>query len=59
MKHLLENKTCKTLCGNGYFHVLDYASSPFRLKIKDALHINWLKPDLNKQKEHARITISV
>ena len=59
MKHLLENKTCKTLCGDGCFHVLDYASSPFRLKIKEALHINWLKPDLNKQKEHARITILV
>ena len=33
-----------------------YASSPFRLKIKEALHINWLKPDLNKQKEHVRGT---
>ena len=47
------------VCGEGCFHVIDYASSPFRLKIKEALHINWLKPGLNKQKEHANITISV
>ena len=59
MKHLLENKTCKNLCDKGCFQVIDYASFPFRLKVKEALHINWLKPDLNKQKEHMSVTISV
>ena len=59
MKHLLENKTCKNLCDEGCFRVIDYASSPFRLKVKEVLHINWLMPDLNKQKEYVRITISV
>ena len=59
MKHLLENKTCKILCDEGWFQAIDYASSPFRLKVMEALHINWLKPDLNKQKEHVSITISV
>ena len=59
MKHLLENKTYKSLCDKGCFQVIDYASSPFRLKVKEALHINWLKPNLNKQKEHVRNTISV
>ena len=58
-KHLLENKTRKSLCDEGCFQVIDYASTPLRLKVKKALHINWLKPDLNKQKEHVRITISV
>ena len=43
-----ENKGC--------FQAVDYASSPFRLKVKEALHINYLKPDLNKQKEHVSIT---
>ena len=56
MKHLLENKTCKSLCEEGCFQVIDYASSPLRLKVKEALHINCLKPDLNKQKEHVRGT---
>ena len=59
MKHLLENKTCKSVCDKGCFQVIDYASTPFRLKVKGTLHINWLKPDLNKQKEHVSITISV
>ena len=59
MKHLLENKTCKSLCDKSCFQVIDYASSPFRWKVKEALHINWLKFDLNKQKEHVSITISV
>lgn len=46
----MQNKTCKNLCDESCFQVIDYASSPFRLKIKEALHINWLKPNLNKQK---------
>ena len=33
MKHLLENKTSKNLCDQSYFEVIDYASSPFRLKV--------------------------
>ena len=59
MKHLLENKTCKSLCDKGCFQVIDYPSSPFRLKVKEALRINWLNPDLNKQKEHVNVTISL
>ena len=59
MKHLLKNKCCNSLCDEGCFQVIDYASSPLRLKVKEALHINLLKPDLNKQKEHVNITISV
>ena len=58
MKHLLENKTCKSLCEEGCFQVIDYAPSPFRLKTKEVLHINWLKPDLNKEREQVNITIS-
>ena len=59
MKHLMENKTCKNLCDESCFQVTDYASSSFRLKVKEALDINWLNPDLNKQKEHVSITTSV
>ena len=59
MKHLLQNKSCKNLHDESCFQVINYASSPFRLKVKEALHINWLKPDLNKQKEDVNITISV
>ena len=59
MKHLLENKTCMDLCDESCFQVIDFASSPFRLKVKEALDSDWLKPDLNEQKEHINITISV
>ena len=40
MKHLLENKTCKSLYDEGCFQVTDYASSPFRLKAKEVFHID-------------------
>ena len=30
-----------------------------RLQIKEAMHINWKKPELNKQVKHVGITISI
>ena len=53
-KHLLENEACKNLCDESCLQIVDYASSRFTLKVKEALHINWQKPDLNKQKEHVK-----
>ena len=41
------------------FEVIDRASSYFRLQIKEAMHINWKKPELNKQVKHVGITISI
>ena len=58
-KHLLENSACKNECDENCFAMIDSASSSFRLKLKEALHITWLKPNLNIQKEHVSITISV
>ena len=58
-KHLLENSACKNICDQTCFAVIDAASSSFRSKLKEALHITWLKPNSNKQKEHLSITISV
>ena len=48
MKHLLKNKICKNLSDESSFHVIDYTSTPFKLKVKEVLRINWLKPDLNE-----------
>ena len=45
MKHLLENKTCKNLCDKGCFQVIDYASSPFRLKVQEALDMTEARPE--------------
>ena len=58
-KHLLENSACKNVCDENCFAIINSASSSSRLKLKEALFITWLKPNLNKQKEHVSITISV
>ena len=34
------------------FKIIDKANSKFDLKIKEALHINWRKPNLNAQQNH-------
>ena len=38
---------------------MDCASSYFRLQIKEAMYINWKKPEINKQVKHIGIAISI
>ena len=40
------------------FKKIDKANSKFDLKIKDPLHINWRKPNLNAQQNHLALTLS-
>ena len=58
-KHLHSTATCldsyNTLC----FKLIYKASSKFDLKIKEALHINWRKPNLNAQQNHLALTLSL
>ena len=58
-QHLKDNPSCRDVCDTSCFKIVDHASSSFRLKLKEALHIQWLKPVLNKQQKHVSITISV
>ena len=58
-KHQLENSACKNVCDENCFAIIDSASSSFRLKLKEVPHITWSSPNLNKQKEHISINISV
>ena len=51
-KHAL---THNSLC----FKIIDKANSKFDLKIKEALHINWRKPNLNAQQNHLALTLSL
>ena len=37
--------------------IIDKANSKFNLKTKEALHINWRKPNLNAQQNHLALTI--
>ena len=41
------------------FKIIDKANSNFDLKIKDALHINLRKPNLNGQQNHLALTLSL
>ena len=58
-KHLNSTTTCFDSYNSPYFKIIDKANSKFNLKIKEALHINWRKPNLNAQQNHLALTLSV
>ena len=37
-------------CKMSQFTILDYASTQYELALKEGIHIKWIKPILNKQK---------
>ena len=41
------------------FQIIDSGSSKFRLKLKEAMHINWTKPSLNRKLKHLSISFNV
>ena len=41
------------------FEVIDSDTSPFRLKIKEAIHTDWVKPNINKQQKLLKMGILV
>ena len=57
--HLVNNETCKALSTENCFEIIDSASTPFKLKLKEAMHIIWKKPSLNKRQKHVSISITV
>ena len=53
-------ETCrhfKTRIKFSLFQNIDKANSKFDLKIKEALHFNWRKPNLNVQQNHLALTL--
>ena len=58
-KHLHSTTTCFDSYNSLCFKIIDKANSKFDLKIKEALHINWRKPDLNAQQNHLALTLSL
>ena len=50
-QYLSSNQNCFNCCTDDCFSILDYASSKYQLKIKEALYIKRLDPILNKQKK--------
>ena len=51
-KHLYSSETCFRSYNSLCFKIFDKANPKFDFKIKEALHINWRKPNLNAQQNH-------
>ena len=58
-KHLKSSTECKNTCTEACFSILDFAPSPYSLKLKEALHISLLKPALNKQVFNFGVTFTL
>ena len=58
-KYLRSNITCFDSYNSFSFKIIDKANSKFDLKIKEALHIDWRKPNLNAQQNHLALTLSL
>ena len=58
-KHLHSTATCFDSYNYLCFKIIDKANTKFDLKIKEALHINWRKPNLNAQQNHLALTLSL
>ena len=58
-KHLNSITTCFDSYNSHSFKIIDKANSKFDLKIKEALHINRRKPNLNAEQNHLALTLSL
>ena len=56
-KHLKDSESCRNLCSEACFSILDSAPTVFQLKIKEALRIEWERPSLNKQLKHLNLSL--
>ena len=61
--HIFKQLHSTTTCFDSHnplcFKIIDKANSKFDLKIKEALHINWRKPNLNAQQNYLALTLSL
>ena len=56
---LIKNKACKMKYSKDCFKIIDSARTKFSLKLKEAIHINWESPELNRQLTHLNLSIVV
>ena len=57
-KHINAKQCCKK-SDKKSFKIIDRANTDYELAIKEGMHINWLKPDLNTQKHHMILKLLV
>ena len=55
--NISQSSECKNLCSFNKFFILDSVLTNLQLKIKEALHIDWERPALNKQLKHVSLTL--
>ena len=58
-KYLHATATCLDSYDPLCFKITDKANSKFDLKLKEALHIDWRKPNLNAKQNHLAPTLSL
>ena len=56
--HLQNSDECRRLSSQSCFSILATATNRFQLKLKEAAHIRWTNPSLNRQLKHAELTLS-
>ena len=57
--HLQDNPQCQEKVNFLCFEIIDRPYYYFRLQIRQTMHINWKKTNLDKQVKHVGITISI
>ena len=58
-KHLQSTATCFYSYNPLCFKIIYKANFKFAVKVKEALHFNWKKPNLNAQQKHLALTLSL
>ena len=56
---LVNYENCSVVSTENCFKIIKSTSTPFRLKLKEAMHIIWKKLSLNEQQKHVNISITV
>ena len=57
-QYLQQSEACRSSRSAECFKVIDHATTKFQVKIKEALHISWEQPSLNKQLYPVNLTLS-
>ena len=57
-QHLQQSLACQCLANKNCFSIVDCAPNKLQLMLKEAIHIKWENPALNKQLKHADLTLS-
>jgi len=57
-QHLQQSQAFRCLANKICFSIVDCAPNKLQLLLKEAMHIKWENPTLNKQLKHADLTLS-